>query len=420
MATKAPASKETINNSPSFLQSIIKEASVKDVEGEYITFGLQADITPNYLSPKFFFRTGLYLPDRMLGHQGNAGFGSGRMTELYGQNRTGKSALATQMANRALLDHPGVHVLYVDMERALTTSRLEPYPMFRTSRFNVVCPSTLDKAFAIVIKALKQALEEGLSLFIVFDSVAAMKTNTEMSAADGKIVMMAQAAMFSKELPRVRGLLSKTNSFLLMLNQMRDKNQTGGKPGAPPPDHTPGGHAIKFYADYRVKTASFGKYSLSTGAVAVAGVAPSGFMSRISVVKNKIGIPDRSVIVPLIFFPNQGRPSGLSELWSIFDALKKEKLLKSAGGKYHFAGDKANSFKRVEWRTFMEEHSTVDPVTLYPTYTGVLGEALEEWERRLHDDSYGSNPDAKSDNEEPDEEGNGEEGGEEEEEDSGS
>jgi len=397
-----------------FLQKIIGEASTKDVEGEYITFGLQEDLTPNYLTPKFFFRTGLYLPDRALGYNGNAGFGSGRMVELYGQNRTGKSALATQMANRALLDHPEVHVLYVDMERALTADRLKPYPMFATSRFNIVCPSTLDRAFSIVLKALKQALAEGVSLFIVFDSVAAMKTNTEMAVADGKVVMMAQAQMFSKELPRVRGLLSKTNSLLLMLNQMRDKNQTGGKPGMPPPDHTPGGHAIKFYADYRVKTASAGKYSLSTGTVAVAGVAPSGFVSKISVIKNKMGIPDRSVMVPLIFFANQGRPSGLSELWSIFDALKKEKLIKAAGGLYHFGGVGAQKFRRVEWRNFLEEHQTLDPATLYPTYHGVVGEALAEWERRLHDDSYGSKPGAMDDDDEGDsleeeEDGDGEE-----------
>ncbi len=375
------------NESRTFLHDLIEDVSKKDPYGEYITFTDQTDLTPNYLNPKFYFRTGITLVDRLLGFKGNYGLGSGRMTELYGQNRTGKSALATELAHQALLDHPSVHVLYIDIERALTQSRIDAYPAFTTSgRFNIVCPSTLDQAFSILLKALNKAEELNQSLFVIFDSVAAMKTATEMNVKDGKVVMMAQAAMFSKELPRVRGILSKTNSHLLMLNQMRDKGQA--KPGMPAPDHTPGGQAIKFYADYRIKTAAVGKYSFANGTVLKKGAKPSGFVSAIRTVKNKVGIPDRTVRVPLVFFPTQGARSGLSERWSLFQALKDCGGIKVRGSLY-FCGDDPQGFPRVGWSEYLNDRTELDEFN-YPKYLGSVEAGLERWVKANLTDDYGN------------------------------
>ncbi len=380
---------EKANEKRTFLHGIMAEVGAKDGYGEYITFTDQTDLTPNYLNPKFFFRTGITLVDHLLGYNGNYGLGSGRMTELYGQNRTGKSALATELANRALLDHPDVHVLYIDMERALTQERINAYPAFTTTgRFNIASPTTLDKAFQILLRALSKAEELNQSIFVIFDSVAAMKTDTEMAVKDGKVVMMAQAQMFSKELPRVRGILSKTNSHLLMLNQMRDKNQSGGKPGMPAPDHTPGGQAIKFYADYRIKTASAGKYSFANGTVMKKGSRPSGFISAIRTVKNKVGIPDRTVKVPLVFFATQGARSGLSERWSMFQALKDVGAIKVKGNMY-VCGDDPQHFPRVGWAEYLDARTELDEYQ-YPKYFGSVEVGLAKWVKANLTDNYGS------------------------------
>lgn len=366
----------------SFVSRLFDEVRGKDDGGEYITFtGQQAE--PTYLQPKLFFRTGITVVDVLMGYGRNGGLGSGRMTELYGKNRTGKSALATELAHQALIDHPDVHVMYLDMERALTADRLVPYPMFKSSRFTIACPSSLDKACSIVNKVLVRAREHGAKMFLVFDSVASMRAESELTAKDGKVVMMAQSQMFSKELPKIRGTLSKTDSHLLMLNQMRAAQNGASKPGAPPPDHTPGGQAIQFYADYRIKTSAIGKFGLATGKVLKEGASPSGFQSKIASIKNKSGIPDRSVMVPLVYFPSQGHRSGLSELWSLFHAFRDTNVMQMrSGGNYSLDGK--DWFPRIGWADYLRSHTTPDG------YTGPVPEAIEKWRDKILSETYGS------------------------------
>lgn len=379
------ASKSRVAESDSFFTDIFKEASVKDKTGEFITFQNQSDV-PTYLDPNYFFRSGLTLVDIMLGYGGKTGFGSGRMVELFGQNKTGKSALATEFANQALMDHANAQVLYIDMERALTKERVKAYPMYESGRFGIACPTNLNEAFSLMKKVLARSLSEGKPVLAIFDSVAAMRAKAELEREEGKAVISAQARIFSEELPAVRGMLSKSNGLLLMLNQLRDKPNSMSMPGQPAPDHTPGGKSIQFYADYRVKTVAIGKYSLAGGKVVKSGQAASGFQSCIKVIKNKSGIPERQVVVPLIYFPSQGNRSGLSECWSIFETLKATdmNLIKTkSGGQYTIDG--STWFKRVEWAAYLKSLRTEDG-----SYKDPLRSALETWRERLLEERYGN------------------------------
>lgn len=371
----------------SFVTEALAKLRQKDTYGQYIAFAEQsATMSSTYLDPALYFRSGITVLDMVLGRKGLSGLGSGRMTELYGQNKTGKTALATLLYQQAMMDHDDVYGVYIDMERALTRDRIDAFPIMKSPRSLIMCPGSLNMAFSAMKQIMEKAEEEGKSLFFVFDSVAAMRSDSEMQAEDGKLVRAGQAQVFSTELPRIRGILSKTDSHLLMLNQMRDK-QGAVSPGMPAPDHTPGGKAIGFYADYRIKTAAVGKYSLRYGIKLPAGTYPSGFVSQIKVIKNKVGIPERQVKVPLVYFPNQGFNSGLSEPWSLFMAFADAKLLKATGGAYTLAGS-TQRFGRVDWTEFLAQHRTSAPGE-YPVYTGVVAEAIQRWSDGLLTDAFG-------------------------------
>lgn len=382
MAKSPPTRPET------FFGAILQTASKTDPYGEYIEYTVQDD-GPSYLDPGIYFRSGIHWVDGLLGFRDKIGLGSGRMTELFGLEKSGKSALAIQFAHQALFDHPTCQVLYVDMERALTSERLTSYPLFRTSgRFTIVCPSTLEQAISIVTAGLRKAHAHHITMFIVFDSVAAMRSTAEQKANDSgkRQSFNDQPIILSQELPRIRGMLSKTNSHLLMLNQIRDKMSTVSFATQ---DNTPGGHAIKFYADYRIRAINMGKWSLAYGKPKPKTL-PSGFLSRIKTVKNKVGIPERYVDIPLVYVPSQGFPPGLSDCWAAFTTLKGAGIIKSIpGGLYSLPSKETRAtFRRVEWAGVYK--SLLDDVG---AYTGAMKDAYRLWAQTLIKDEYSDGKD---------------------------
>lgn len=307
-------------------------------------FVMGDDDSLEQLKSSYHYRTGISVIDMILGE---GGFGSGRMSEVYGVNRSGKSELAQCTVAQFLEDFPdGIAVLF-DEETALDDKKLAQWPIFSSSKRLIVKKSaSMEDGFNSVIKMLKILIKDSIKVpvLIVFDSVAAMPTKEETEVDLGKKVIGAQARVLSEALRKVRGLLRQTNAHAMFVNQTR--NKIGGMGGS----DSACGEALKFYADYRLKLTNIGSYRFVTGG------EPAGFKIEVKTTKNKRVSPLRVVQVPLLFNRVGEARSGLSEAWSMYDMLRDKKLSRAAGGKISIPGTEFKSFEKKDWPALLREH----------------------------------------------------------------
>lgn len=297
------------------------------------------DDADNFLVPQFYFRSGISVIDIIVGE---GGFASSKISEIFGPNKSGKSELAQLVVEKFLFDNPDGIVQYFDQETALDDKKFKQNPIFRCGRLIVRKGKTMEGCFNS-IKKTASVLEKTKStrpVLYVFDSIASIETEEEAKKEIGKSTYAPQARVLSTALRKIRGILLKTNAHLLLINQIRDKpgemfNTTDSACG----------NAIKFYADYRIKMVNIGGFKFKTEA----GTPPDGFKIQITTVKNKRVVPMRKVEVPLLFHRVAGFRSGLSDIWSLWDAFKDHGFLKKykSGGTYVFATEREDWSKQV-------------------------------------------------------------------------
>jgi len=176
----------------------------------------------------------------------------------------------------------------------------------------------------------EQALEIAESLVrsgavdvIVVDSVAALTPQAEIDGDMGDSHMGLQARLMSQALRKLTGLLSKSNTTIIFINQIRMK--IGVMFGNP--ETTTGGNALKFYASVRIEVRKI--ESLSKGADEIIGNR-----IRIKVVKNKVSPPFKKVELDLMF------GEGISYISSVLDAALKYEMLEKSGSWYSYNGEK--------------------------------------------------------------------------------
>jgi recombination protein RecA len=158
---------------------------------------------------------------------------------------------------------------------------------------------------------------------IVVDSVAALTPQAEIDGDMGDSHMGLQARLMSQALRKLTGLLSKSNTTIIFINQIRMK--IGVMFGNP--ETTTGGNALKFYASVRIEVRKI--ESLSKGADDIIGNR-----IRIKVVKNKVSPPFKKVELDLMF------GEGISYISSVLDAALKYEMLEKSGSWYSYNGEK--------------------------------------------------------------------------------
>lgn len=365
--------------------SLLEKAS-KGKSGEDESFSSVTMIDLD--APVEIFSTGIPQLDGILG----GGLHWGRMTEVFGPNKSGKTELARYIAAAVLELDPDTEVWYFDQEFALNPQILPKYPALQLrndagkKRFRPLSAGTLEDFFRLLFKVLRmlgqineKLVKEGKKrkkILFVLDSVPALKADSTVSNEElEKSSLLPEARIWSEQTSKLRQYLAHVGAHALLINQIRDKP---GTPAYVDPE-SPGGQAIKFYADYRFYLRNSGKFSFSKGRTVPPGKRASGFFSKLTVRKNKTGLPEREMDMIVTYTDALGKKSGVSPEWSLFYALLDAKIIKSAGGKFRLAG-LDEGFDRIDWIDMCDE--------MLKTPGSALSEARQTWvSRQLANDS---------------------------------
>lgn len=257
--------------------------------------------------------TGSFSLDMALGV---GGLPRGRIIEIYGPESSGKTSLALSVCAQA--QKLGGEVIYIDAEHALD---LEYAEKLGVDIVNLVMsqPNSAEEALNLV----QRFVESESVAVIVVDSVAALTPNAENENDMGAPPMAMQARLMSQAMRKLVGIVSKTNTMLIFINQIRMNLAMRGYGS---PETTTGGKALKFYASVRIDVRRIGK--LKEGEEFV------GNSIRAKIVKNKVAAPFKQAEFYLMF------DSGISYEADIFNTAVKCKVIEKKASTYFFEDEK--------------------------------------------------------------------------------
>ena len=263
------------------------------------------------------------------------GLPMGRMTEIYGDNSTGKSLIAAQVASIAQQD--GAIVVYVDTETAVSIEIMKAVGVDVDSLI-YAAPDTVEEVFEIFEAAVNSKIRRfpNRKMLLIWDTVAATSVKREMDNEYGKATMGVHAQVISQSMRKFMKSVAKHSICCLFINQTREKigvmfgdNVT-----------TFGGKAIGFYASLRIQ--------LKIGQKIKDGKRPIGIESRATVVKNKVAVPFLSAELPIYF------GHGIDDALASFKYLKAGELLERSGKTYKLVGSDLPTFTMATWEDFYD------------------------------------------------------------------
>lgn len=275
--------------------SLMKLGDNKDV--------LDVDIIPS----------GSILLDEALGV---GGYPKGRIIEIYGPESSGKTTLALHAI--AECQKKGGIAAFIDAEHALDPTYAKNLGV-NIDDLWISQPDNGEQALEIT----ERLVRSGAIDIIVVDSVAALTPQAEIEGDMGDSHMGLQARLMSQALRKLTGILAKSNTTIIFINQIRMK--IGVMFGNP--ETTTGGNALKFYASVRMdvrRIESIGKNQDEL----------TGNRVRVKIVKNKVAPPFKKCEIDLMF------GTGISKMGSLLDAAIKCNLIEKAGAWYSFKGEK--------------------------------------------------------------------------------
>jgi recombination protein RecA len=265
------------------------------------------------------------------------GLPRGRITELYGLQGSGKTTTGLQTIAQAQLI--GLGALMLDYENSLDPNYAKNLGVdLDPNKLAYSQPSTMEEGFRIAKYYMENA-PEYLGVILV-DSVAAMQTMQDKSHEVGETQLGTQAQVMSTSLRQLKSVISKANTVFIFINQLRevvDLSWAGQQKAARIGKQydTPGGKALKFYADMRLEFMQSGvekkeqEVLMGGDPKSGRGNVVVGQRSKVTAVKNKCGIPWRSLE---IYMPHG---KGTSDTKPCVDlAVDKFDLIPSKGAYY--------------------------------------------------------------------------------------
>ncbi|HEX4229418.1 MAG TPA: recombinase RecA [Bryobacteraceae bacterium] len=246
---------------------------------------------------------------------GVGGFPRGRVVEIFGPESSGKTTLALHVIAEA--QRNGGAAAFVDAEHALDPGYASKLGV-DTENLIVSQPDYGEQALEIA-----QALVNSQAIdVIVIDSVAALTPKAEIEGEMGDSHMGLQARMMSQALRKLTASVSRANTCLIFINQLREK--IGVMFGNP--ETTTGGRALKFYASVRVEVRR--NTALKDGETVV------GNRTKIKIVKNKVAAPFREVEVDILY------GHGISREGDLLDLGVQQALVEKSGSWYSYGGER--------------------------------------------------------------------------------
>lgn len=235
---------------------------------------------------------------------GIGGVPKGRIIEIYGPESSGKTTIALHIIAQA--QKRGGEAAFVDAEHALDPAYASVLGVDVDSLV-VSQPDTGEQALEIT----EALVRSGALDVIVVDSVAALVPKAEIDGEMGDSHVGLQARLMSQALRKLAGVVNKSNTICIFINQLREK--IGVMYGNP--ETTAGGRALKFYASVRM--------DVRRGEIIKNGTESVGNRTRVKIVKNKVAPPFREADFDMMYGKGISRESNVLDVAVNLDIIKK-------------------------------------------------------------------------------------------------
>ena len=264
---------------------------------------------------------------------GVGGYPKGRIIEIYGPESSGKTTLALHAIAEVQKD--GGRAAFIDAEHALDPVYAKNLGV-DINELLLAQPDTGEQALEIC-EALVRS--EAVNI-VVIDSVAALVPKAEIDGSMEDQQMGLQARLMSKALRKLTAIVSKTNTTVIFINQLRMK--IGVMFGNP--ETTTGGRALKFYSSVRLEIRRSEQIKISGDVV--------GNKANIKVVKNKVAPPFKTTQVDIIY------GKGISHDGEVLDLATQYDIIEKSGAWYAYKGEKIGQ-GRENAKAYLNDHPEI-------------------------------------------------------------
>ena len=261
---------------------------------------------------------------------GIGGLPRGRITEVYGPESGGKTTVTLHMI--ASVQRQGGTAAFIDAEHALDPVYAKKLGV-DVDNLLLAQPDTGEQGLDIAEALIRSAALD----IVVIDSVAALVPKSEIEGDMGDSNVGLHARMMSKAMRKMAGVISKTDTIAVFINQIREK--VGIMYGNP--ETTTGGRALKFYSSIRLE--------VRKGEALKQGTEVVGNRVKIKVAKNKVAPPFRTAEFDLIYGEGYSRFGSLTDMGVMFDIVTK------SGAYFSYNGVKLGQ-GRENAKKFLQEH----------------------------------------------------------------
>ena len=265
---------------------------------------------------------------------GVGGVPRGRIIEIYGPESSGKTTVSLHIIAEAQKN--GGTAAFIDAEHALDPVYAQKLGV-NISELYVSQPDNGEQALEIA----ESLVRSGAIDVVVIDSVAALTPKAEIDGEMGDSHMGLQARLMSQALRKMTGVISRANTAVVFINQLREK--VGVMFGNP--ETTTGGKALKFYASVRMDVRRIDSIKGDDKEVV-------GNKTRVKIVKNKLAPPFRTAEFEIIF------GEGISQMGCILDLAAEHGIIEKSGSWFSYNDEKIGQ-GRENARKYLKEHPEV-------------------------------------------------------------
>ena len=294
-------------------------------KGSIMRLGSKEAIVPISVIP-----TGSISLDAALGV---GGVPRGRVIEVFGPESSGKTTITLQVIAEA--QKMGGMAAFIDAEHALDPTYAKKLGV-DVDNLLVSQPDYGEQALEIA----EQLVRSGAIDVLVIDSVAALVPKAELDGEMGDSHMGLQARLMSQALRKLTGIVSKSRTCLIFINQIREK--IGVMFGNP--ETTTGGRALKFYASVRV--------DIRRIAAIKEGDVVTGSRTKVKVVKNKVAAPFREAEFDILY------GEGISKEGDLLDLAVNNNILEKSGSWFSYKGERIGQ-GRENARQFLKDNKDI-------------------------------------------------------------
>jgi recombination protein RecA len=264
---------------------------------------------------------------------GAGGFPRGRISEIFGPESSGKTTVALQVIAEA--QKIGGMAAFIDVEHALDPIYAKKLGV-DVDNLLVSQPDYAEQALEIT----SALISSGSIDVVVVDSVAALVPKSELDGEMGDSHMGVQARLMSQAMRKLTGSVSKSNTCLIFINQIREK--IGVMFGNP--ETTTGGRALKFYSSIRA--------DIRRIAAIKDGDVVTGNRTKVKIVKNKIAPPFREAEFDIVY------GEGISKEGDLIDLGAAQNIVEKSGSWYSYKGERIGQ-GRENARQFLKDNTDI-------------------------------------------------------------